>query len=87
MALGRKTGGRRPGSPNKVTAEAKDILLGATAELGGMARLVAWVREDKVNERIYWGQIFPKMLPLDITASEGLTINVNKRTDAGNAGS
>jgi hypothetical protein len=27
MALGRKTGGRRPGSPNKATAEVKELAL------------------------------------------------------------
>lgn len=35
--------------------------------------MVAWAKEDEANERIFWGSIYPKMLPLDVT-SGGKTI-------------
>lgn len=83
MAYKKGEGGRQKGVRNKVTTAVKEVIAGVAQDLGGRERLAAWVKEDKQNERIFWGSIYPKMLPLDITASEGLTINVNKRIDAG----
>jgi hypothetical protein len=62
-----KTGGRKKGTTNKVTALAKDAIAAAAARLGGVDRLVEWVREDPGNERVFWGQIYPKLLPLQVT--------------------
>lgn len=39
MAKGRKTGGRQKGTPNKVTAELRDMILQALADEGGVAYL------------------------------------------------
>jgi hypothetical protein len=71
MALGRKTGGRAKGCPNKTTKTAKDAIAMAAEKLGGAARLVAWVKEDPVNERVFWGSIYPKLLPLQVTGDGG----------------
>jgi hypothetical protein len=38
----------------------------AAAELGGVERLIAWVKEDPLNERAFWSTIHPKLLPLAI---------------------
>lgn len=38
---GKKTGGRRPGSPNKVTSALKDMILQALANSGGVSYLEA----------------------------------------------
>lgn len=62
-----KTGGRRKGTPNKLTQLAKDVIAGAAADLGGQPRLVAWAREDPANERLFWGTIYPKLLPLTVS--------------------
>ncbi|MGC1563210.1 MAG: hypothetical protein WA820_25650 [Bradyrhizobium sp.] len=51
---------------NKVTALAKDAIAAAADRLGGVDRLVAWVREDSSNERVFWGQIYTKLLPLQV---------------------
>lgn len=69
MAKGFKTGGRKKGSPNKTTQAAKDAIAQAASELGGAARLVEWAREDKLNERVFWGTIYPKLLPLQVNGS------------------
>ena len=62
--------GRPKGSLNKTTTAAKEAIALAAEKLGGARRLTAWAKEDKVNERIFWGQIYPKLLPLQV-GSEG----------------
>lgn len=66
-----KTGGRQKGTPNKSTQAAKDAIAQAAAELGGAARLVEWAKADKANERIFWGTIYPKLLPLQVSGEGG----------------
>jgi len=76
MAAGRKTGGRKKGTPNKTTRAAKDAIAFAAHELGGGERLLEWVREDKENERIFWQSIYTKLLPLEVNATGDLTIHL-----------
>lgn len=68
--------GRPKGIPNKVTKAAKDAIALAAEELGGVDRLVAWVQEDPANERVFWGSIYPKLLPLQVTGEGGGAIKV-----------
>jgi hypothetical protein len=67
MALGKKTGGRKKGSLNKVTVSAKDAISKAAEDLGGADRLVSWAKESESNERVFWGTIYPKLLPLQVS--------------------
>jgi hypothetical protein len=62
-----KTGGRLKGTPNKVTALAKDAIAVAAERLGGIDRLVEWARADPANERVFWGTIYTKLLPLQVS--------------------
>ena len=62
-----KTGGRLKGTPNKVTTLAKDAIAAAAERLGGINRLVEWVRTDPANERIFWSTIYTKLLPLQVS--------------------
>ena len=57
--------------PGKVTALAKDAITKAAEGLGGAARLEAWARESADNERVFWGTIYPKLLPLQVTGEGG----------------
>lgn len=68
--------GRPKGSPNKVTAAAKEVIAECAERLGGCDRLVDWVGESKDNEKAYWTQIYPKLLPLQVhgSGSEGAHI-------------
>jgi hypothetical protein len=77
MAKGGKTGGRKAGTPNKLNAAAKEAIAAAAAALGGSERMVVWAREDPINERAFWTQIYPKLLPHDVALSGGLTIIVD----------
>lgn len=61
--------GRPKGSMNKVTKSAKEAIAEAADTLGGAARLVEWVQEDPMNERVFWGTIYPKLLPLQVNGA------------------
>ena len=71
MALGKKTGGRTKGTPNKKTIIAKDMIAEVAARLGGTDRMVAWAQEDPDNEKAFWVSIYPKMLPLQVSGEGG----------------
>lgn len=68
---GERRGGRAKGTQNKVTKAAKDAIAEAAEALGGSARLVAWAQEDPANERVFWGTIYPKLLPLQVSGEGG----------------
>lgn len=61
--------GRPKGVPNKVTMAAKEAIALAAEKLGGAERLVEWVKEDNANERVFWGTIYPKLLPLQVNGA------------------
>jgi hypothetical protein len=73
MAQGYKTGGRQKGTPNKMTATARDAIAIAASELGGHGRLVEWAKESPENERAFWVQIYPKLVPVqnEISGPDG----------------
>lgn len=68
--------GRPKGAKNKVTVAAKNALAMAADELGGVDRLVEWVREEKDNERIFWSQMYTKLLPHQVEGSDGGPLQV-----------
>ena len=55
--------GRPKGSRNKITNEAKQAILMAFDKLGGVDRLVAWVKKDDANETLFWTRIFTRLTP------------------------
>ena len=59
-------GGRPKGSVNKTTATAKSMIEDAAELLGGTARMVAWAQEAPENERVFWGSMYTKLLPLQV---------------------
>ena len=73
---GKKTGGRTKGTPNKTTTVVKDAIQLAAEGLGGWQRMMAWAKEDPANERVFWGQVYPKLLPLQVTGEDGKAIPV-----------
>lgn len=74
--LTKRGAGRPKGALNKTTRAAKEAIAFAGEELGGGERLVAWVREDKENERIFWQSIYTKLLPLDVNASGSFSVTL-----------
>jgi hypothetical protein len=51
---------------------ARDAIALAAQGLGGTERLIAWAKEDPANEKVFWGTIYLKLLPLQVNgAGEG----------------
>lgn len=65
-AKGRKTGGRKKGTPNKTTATAKEAISLAADGIGGVLRMIDWIKEDPANEKVFWSQMYTKLLPHQI---------------------
>jgi hypothetical protein len=76
MAKGRKTGGRKAGTPNKVTGELKDMILGALGEVGGQAYLVTQARSNPNAFLTLVG----KVLPMQVTGKDGGPIQTEDKT-------
>lgn len=75
--------GRKKGVPNKVTAAAKSVIAEAAEMLGGVNRLVDWVKEDPENESKFWATIYPKLIPVQVTGEDGAPIQVEQvKSDA-----
>lgn len=81
MARGAKTGGRQKGTLNKTTQMAKEAIALAADDLGGAERLVAWAKEDPQNERAFWTQIYPKLLPVQVTGPDDGPLQVATRIE------
>lgn len=86
MASGgkRSNAGRKPGVPNALSKAAKDVIQQAAERLGGVDRLVDWVKLDPANEKVWWGTIYPKLIPLTLSGDAdnplltGLTVQFVK---------
>ena len=78
MASGGKrlNAGRKPGVPNALSKAAKDVIHQAAERLGGVDRLVTWVQADSANEKVWWGTIYPKLIPLQLTGDPENPITV-----------
>lgn len=68
--LSRRGAGRPKGSQNKVTKAAKEVIAEAAERIGGVDRLVDWARESPENEKAFWSQIYPKLLPLQVSGDK-----------------
>ena len=84
-SLANLTGGSRKGVPNKVTAAAKSVIAEAADMLGGVTRLVEWVKEDTKNESTFWATIYPKLIPVQLTGEDGGTIKFEQVQNDANA--
>ena len=58
--------GRPKGAPNKTTTAAKEAIAAAAEGLGGVDRLIAWAQEHPANERVFWGTVYPKLIPVTL---------------------
>jgi hypothetical protein len=66
---GKRGPGRPKGARNKTTMAAKTMIEEAAERLGGVERMVNWVKEDPKNERAFWSTVYPRLLPLQVTGS------------------
>ena len=62
---GTRIGGRQKGTPNKVTANAKQAFQMAFDELGGVSSLVTWAQQNETD----FYKLFSKLIPQDVNAN------------------
>lgn len=60
----KKMGGRKKGTQNKSTVYVKDVLEGAAEAIGGLARLIEWIKEAPENEYAFWTSMYMRLLPV-----------------------
>ncbi len=58
-----KTGGRRKGTPNRLTASIKSALTEAFDGLGGVPALVEWGKSNPTSFYQCWSRLAPKEAP------------------------
>ena len=69
--FGKGNPGKPKGAKSKTTRTALEAIALAAENLGGAARLTEWAKEDLANEKVFWGTIYPKLLPLQVTGADG----------------
>ena len=72
MALGRKTGGRQPGSLNKMSGDIKTMVVGALAGVGGTEYLM---RQAEQNPNAFLSLV-GRVLPLQVTGDGGGALRI-----------
>ncbi len=70
-----KTGGRQPGTPNKVNGDIKELILVALQDVGGRQYLAARAIDTPASFMTLLG----KVLPLQLTGENGAPIAVDFR--------
>lgn len=63
--------GKPKGATSKTTRTALEAITLAAESLGGHKRLGEWAAESPENEKVFWGTIYPKLLPLQVTGKDG----------------
>ncbi|MBO3274098.1 hypothetical protein [Pseudomonas schmalbachii] len=74
MAVGRKTGGRLKGTPNKATKEVKDALAEAFEKLGGVSALVRWGKEEPGEFYKLWARMLPHEIRHGVPQEDSLSV-------------
>lgn len=81
----REGAGRKKGVPNKLTQDVREAILQVATGLGGPEQMLEWAKSDPVNERIFWSQIYPKLLPKEVkqelTGADGGPIQTENKLD------
>lgn len=61
--------GRPKGTPNKTTALAKEAIALAFEKLGGTDELVKWAKLNDDNRKVFYAQIWTKVIPLQVNGA------------------
>lgn len=61
--------GRKPGTPNRTSRQAKEAIAFVFDGLGGAEGLLQWAKENEENKRVFLTQLFPKIIPLEVQGS------------------
>jgi hypothetical protein len=75
MAAGKKTGGRKAGTPNKITRQLTEAIDMSFDRVGGVDYLVRQAEENPVAYMTLLGKRMPKDLNIGGQADNPLTVN------------
>jgi len=59
MAKGEKTGGRKTGTPNRLSGTAKENIVAVFTRLGGTAAMAEWAEENKTEFYKMYARLAP----------------------------
>ena len=71
-----KTGGRKPGVPNRRTTQLKDTILTAAEAEGGEEGLTGYLRTLARNEPVAFAGLLGKVLPLTLASDPGAPMRI-----------
>lgn len=63
----KRYGGRKKGTPNKLTATVKTAMQQAFLGIGGVASFTAWARENQTE----FYKLYAKLLPHEVSGPDG----------------
>lgn len=69
--VGLNRSGRPKGAVNKTTKAAKEAIAEAFENMGGIQALVEWAGKNDDNRKVFYSQIWPKIVPLQIGGEPG----------------
>lgn len=67
MAAGRKTGGRKKGTPNKLAGNVRDNVLAVFEKLGGVDAMTKWAEQKPTDFYLIYSKLLPKDVNVDAT--------------------
>lgn len=73
MATRPKYGGRKKGTPNKMTVAAREAFQNAFDGLGGVTALTKWARENTTE----FYKLYGRLIPTEVTGKDGGAIGVS----------
>jgi len=76
MAAGRKTGGRKKGTPNKISGQLKDAILEAAKRAGGDGGTIGYLEMQAKANPAPFMSLLGKVLPLQVEGPDGGAITV-----------
>lgn len=77
MASGVKTGGRKAGTPNKLTASVKDAIEQAFEQAGGVGYLVQQSQDNPVAFMSLIGRVIPKDVTVQVNQLVDVLAGIN----------
>jgi len=72
-----KTGGRKTGTPNKLTVALKEAILQAANEAGGKKGLVGYLTKQAVSQPSSFLALLGRVLPLTVAGDKNSPLNTN----------
>lgn len=74
-----KVGGREKGTPNRVTASAKENILAVFTRLGGTAEMAAWARRHPTDFYKLYARLIPTEQRIGNADGESLKVEATVR--------